>query len=460
MVERRAGWPHRLGLAILALGLGLMAGCSRPAPPTNLLFITLDTLRSDRLGVYGYDRPTSPNLDAFAAESVVFTDATASIPTTLPSHVSIFTGLPVYRHGIRRNGQVPKQPLHTIFTLLNDQGRATAGIVAAKVLDGRFFGTDAGFDELIWEPGGEGIWQIRAASVNEKAAAWLDQHAADPFALWLHYYDPHEPYDPEPEWAEPFTGDYQGPLPAAMSVEALSALNLENGTADLTERDLRYIDDLYDAEVAYLDHHLGEVLAMLDTHGVRDQTVVVMVADHGQAHGENRHDYWGHGQFLVEPSIKVPMLIHVPGRAARTVDIAVENLDLMPTLASIFELDTADDLPGRDLGPAMIGETMPSKRVRVSERRTWRKHPDRLGVAIHGGDWKLTYFGTQKNHTYHLGRADGEGGIDGEDFFSPDGPEAAQITRLLDRIEASARAVDDTPLDAETRAALEALGYL
>ncbi len=155
-------------LALCAAGLWLSCAAEK-APPRNLLLITLDTLRADHLGAYGYSRPTSPALDAFAAQATLFEDATCSMPTTLPSHVTIFTGLRPSQHGVRRNGQAPERDLRTVFDLLAERGVATGAVIGSKVLGEKYLG-GLGFGEVVF-PGSERQYQARAQHVTDHAAA-------------------------------------------------------------------------------------------------------------------------------------------------------------------------------------------------------------------------------------------------------------------------------------------------
>jgi len=233
----------------------VLIGCGQNEPeavaPKRIFFITIDTLRADHLGAYGYPRPTSPTLDRLAGEGVLFEDAVAVTPITLPSHVSLFTGQYPPRHGVRLNGDYRLPGAQTTLAEhLKQQGYATAAVVAAYVLSADF-GIDQGFDSYD-EPGGEqaavpgghllqhrAIVERPAAEVTDAALRLLDGELTEPYFLWLHYYDPHLHHDPP----EPFATEFA--------------------------------DDLYGGEIAYVDAAIGRVLETLRRLALYDSTLVV-----------------------------------------------------------------------------------------------------------------------------------------------------------------------------------------
>ncbi len=447
--------------AAVVVGTGLcVLACSgagrEPPPPTNLLLITLDTLRADHLGCYGYPRPTSPALDAFAAGATVFTDVTCSIPTTLPSHVTIFTGLPPQVHGITRNAMDPERDLETMFDLLALQGRRTAAIVSAWVLQERFL-KGLGFEQVIFDRANWEVVQLKGEVVTEGATRWLDRHADEPFALWLHYFDPHEPYDPPAGLARQFSSGYQGPLADILPIDWLVSLNDPAVEATLSEDDRQHVVDLYDAEIAYLDEQLGRLFDALEAHGLWQNTLVVVVADHGQAHGEN--GFWGHGERLLEPVIKVPMMLRYPGQVdGRVVTEAVETLDLMPTIADWFAIDPVPAMPGRSLVGAARGSEIAAADRRVVVRRSYPEQPDRSGLVVHRVESKGTYYAEPEGEEVHVGRVDGEGGLDGQNFCADGSQDCRWFADEVDRFRET-RGIREGQISATDLEMLRALGY-
>jgi arylsulfatase len=444
-----------LGLAaVLSALLGPTAAAE---PPRRVLVITLDTLRADRLGIYGYDRPTSPALDAFAGAATVFLDATCSMPTTLPSHWTLFTGLTPAQHGVTHNGMLPPRDAPSLFELLEVP---SAAIVAADVLASRFL-VGLGIGEVLLADRSPESHQAPADAVTARARSWLAGRGEEGFVLWLHYFDTHEPYDPVPRLAERFTGAYDGPLGNALSVEWLAGLNREEDGPRLSSRDRRHVSDLYDAEVAFLDEQLGELFAFLEERGLWDETTIVIVGDHGQALGER--GFWGHGERLLEPVIRVPFLVKLPRQArARKVAAAVETLDLVPTLLELHGVPIPAGLLGRSLMAGLRGERLPPVRYRIVERRTYPSAPDRRGVAVVADRSKLVlYLETDGEHP-HLGRISGEGGLDGENFYRADAEEMALFRVAIAARELVPGPAGDalSPADEATREMLRSLGYL
>ncbi|HTK28216.1 MAG TPA: sulfatase, partial [Vicinamibacterales bacterium] len=264
-------------LAVLAYG-----ACGRtPAPirsgsctGCNLLLITIDTLRRDRVGAFGGTGGLTPHLDALAASGLRFTDAYASAPLTLPSHASIFTAVSPPVHGIRTNGLLRLGPsLPTLATILHDRGYRTGAFVGAFVLDARF-GLNRGFDVYDDRYGEhhegdetEGA-ERRAEDVVKPAAAWISA-GSSPYFAWVHLYDPHEPY----RAPEPFASQHAP----------------------------------YDAEVAYTDAMVGRLFDSLQAAGRLDRTLVVVSADHGESLGE--HGERTHGVFVYDVTTRVPWII-------------------------------------------------------------------------------------------------------------------------------------------------------
>ncbi len=440
---------------LVALPLILLASCGAEPPPTNLLLITLDTLRADHLGSYGYPRPTSPRLDAFASRSTLFADVTCSMPTTLPSHLTIFTGLPPDQHGVWSNGRKPETDLLSLFDLLAERGWQTAAVVASGVLAGEFLG-GMGFQEILEEDLETHGHQLPGSLVSQRAQDWLRKRGPEPFALWVHFYDTHEPYAPDAETANLFTEGYTGPLGERLTGPWLNQLN-RKGSAHLSAADRRHIINLYDAEIRQLDTAVGSLLQTLETSGDLERTLVAIVGDHGQALGEQTH--FGHGEWLLEPIIKTPLILHLPGqRQGRVVQAPVETLDLLPTLGDLFDLPVAKDLPGRSLAPALAGEPLAAAGPRLTFRRLYAQDPERRGITVSRGDEKWTLLREPAGDLFHLGRNDGRGGLDGENFHRPGSAASEALSAFVETMTRPPN--QEAPISPETRAMLQSLGYV
>ncbi len=452
----------RLALPLVLLGLialGLGAGCTRREvttesqrhPIERVVLISIDTLRADFVGCYDDSVTWTPSLDALAAESVVFTDAMAQAPTTTPSHKSILYS--VYPHVHQTFAwSVPEESIESPIEALRQQGLRTAAFVGGGQL-GRNHGFRRGFDDF-WqnEHGGDRAEKRHIVPLEAAATAWLDEHHAKPFFLFLHTYQTHCPYVPPEPYREAHTAWYAGAL------DARDSCGKDFESRDLDEPDTRYVRSLYAAEVAYVDAYIGRLVARLKELGIYDETMIVFLSDHGEALGEG--DRYGHGRFS-EWELRVPLIAKIPGVEPRRIDAPVELLDVMPTVYSAVDAEPPFTFQGHDLFPAM-GEpaTVDRDRVRVAEKRAF--------AAIRRGPWRLVHHlngGTKHSGLFHV-----EADPDGLDDRSADHPDIVEA--LLDEYtavrEKSAPLAtqfvldgDDRPmLDETTRHQLEVLGYI
>jgi arylsulfatase A-like enzyme len=355
MPGRRA--TRAAALAVAALWL---LSCHGRAPrPRNVIFILVDTLRADRLSAYGYGRPTSPNLDAFARGAVRFQAARSQAACTFPSVNSILTsrwpaaflGQPEQKLGIP-----PGIP--SLAEILRQRGFHTVAVSASAVVrrsPSRFNprgGFDRGFDvfheDCVWKS---------ADCVNAAAAAHLKE-GKQPLFLYLHYIDPHGPYQPPAAWRYRFaTGAPDKEWVRKGNPNPIGDwLYKGKPNPGLTPADLQHLKDLYDEEISYFDSQFAGLLAALRREGLLDDSLVVFAADHGEElleHGDVKHC-----RNLFDTSVHVPLLLKVPGVAARTVAEPVQNLDLVPTILDLLGIDArAYRFEGRSLRPEIEGKT-------------------------------------------------------------------------------------------------------
>jgi arylsulfatase A-like enzyme/Tfp pilus assembly protein PilF len=303
----------------------LLAVLSIPtvAAPSNVVLITLDTTRADRMGFLGSKRGLTPNLDALARQGVVFTHAYSQVPLTGPSHATILTGTyPQFNH-LQDMGSPLTKDLPYLPDILQHEGYHTAAFVGSQILDPKSAaapGFDRGFE--VYDAGfhsrapGEDRYRSverRAEVVVARAIAWLSQGHRAPFFLWVHLYDPHDPYDP----------------PAPFNV--------------------KYHAEPYDGEIAYADFAVGKLLAALHARGLYDSTVIAVAADHGEAFGE--HGEKTHGLFLYDETIHVPLVVKFTGGnpAARRVETRVGLVDLAPTLLQAVGVKVPASMQGASL---------------------------------------------------------------------------------------------------------------
>ncbi len=314
--------------AVLVSLVGLSACGRANRGPANVLVITLDTLRADHVGSYGYAAAKTPVLDALAARGARFASATTTTPLTLSAHTSLFTGTWPTTHGVRDNtGFYVDDSVTTLAEVLKGRGYRTGGFVGAFVLDARW-GIAQGFDHYFDEfdlsedvgPGLDAI-QRRGSEVVDAAATWLGQPAAAPFFAWVHLYDPHTPYDAPAEFESQF--------PATR-------------------------DGAYDAEIAYADAQVGRLLSTLQAGGRLENTLVVVMADHGEQLGEHREQ--SHGFFIYDASVQIPLIMAGPGIAARVVPDQVRIVDVMPTVLDLLGVEVPSVVQGTSLRPALGGQ--------------------------------------------------------------------------------------------------------
>jgi choline-sulfatase len=330
---------------LLLWALSLLGACSRPPDQTsksasrppgqklNILLITIDTLRADYLSCYGTTKLSTPNLDQLAARGVRFDQAFAQAPLTPPSHASILTGTYPPVHQVRDiDGFALNRKVPTLATLTHEAGLDTAAIVAAAVLNHRY-GLNAGFDTYNDDLGlekGAGrlpgvVAEIPAEMVTQRALRWLESRdhpgaqgeQRKNFFLWVHYFDPHYPHDSP----EPFRS--------------------------------RYVTNPYAGEVAYVDEQIGYLMKGLIEKKLRDQTLVVLLSDHGESLGE--HGEYTHGVFLYDSTMHIPLILAGPGiPAGKVISQQVRSIDVMPTIVDFLGLSQGRSVQGISLLPAIL----------------------------------------------------------------------------------------------------------
>jgi choline-sulfatase len=298
----------------------------------NVYLITIDTLRSDHVGCYGYERIQTPAMDQLAKEGIRFAQAFTPSPITNTSHVSILTGLLPTSHGVSDFG-VPLAAAHpTLPELLQKQGYRTAAFIGAVILDSKTLapGLDRGFefyDNFSQQPPTKSRWgrlERRGMEVVQHAEDWLDSHIkAEPHFVWVHLYDPHDPYEPPPPYSE------------------------------------KYRDRLYDGEIAYADSALGHFLTYLKKKNWYDGALIILVGDHGEGLGEHGEDT--HGIFLYDSTTHVPLLVKLPEEkeAGKVVAGQVRTIDVMPTVLDLLTIAAAPGLDGTSLLHIIFGSEAP-----------------------------------------------------------------------------------------------------
>jgi arylsulfatase A-like enzyme/Tfp pilus assembly protein PilF len=305
---------------------------ARNSPP-DVFLITIDTLRADHVACYGYKQVETPALDALAADGVRFTHAFTHSPITNTSHTTILTGLLPSVHGVTDFG-VPLSPQHvTAAELLKQHGYQTAAFIGAVILDSNALapGLDRGFDFYDNFPKTDGKdadgknkerWgrvERRGMEVVEHAEAWFDKHRTGPHFVWVHLFDPHDPYEPPPPFAE------------------------------------KYKDHLYDGEIAYADSAVAHWIAFLKKAGVYDNAIVIVTGDHGEGLGE--HGEETHGLFLYDSTLHIPLILKTPLKTSAAahhvavIDAEVRTTDILPTILAATGVAAPAELNGESLVP-------------------------------------------------------------------------------------------------------------
>ncbi|HSD28560.1 MAG TPA: sulfatase-like hydrolase/transferase, partial [Vicinamibacteria bacterium] len=432
---RRAPWAVSAVLVVLAAGGAFLARRSGVGPSwlgggtRNLLVVTLDTLRADHVGSYGYAGARTPRLDGLAARGLRFARAATVVPLTLPAHSSLFTGTFPARHAVRDNGgYYLAEEKTTLAEVLKDRGFRTGGFISAFVLDSRW-GIDQGFDTYFddfdlsrfdKQAGMDAIQRPGNETVDE-ALRWLAADEEKPFFLWVHLYDPHTPYAAPREYGAQFPRGLLG---------------------------------AYDAEIAFADAQLGRLLDALAADGRLERTAVAVLGDHGEMLGE--HGELTHGFFVYDAAVRIPLVVAAPGLPPRVIEDQVRIVDVMPTLLELLEEPPPPAVQGRSLLPLARGERLHLMALSESWFPRFHYGWSEL-VAIQDERFKLIR--APRRELYDLARDPTEAA----DLAASDPRRVEALERALDAmIAAGAGGTPKAPqaVDAETAERLLALGYI
>lgn len=344
---------------LVALATSATTGCGPDAreqrardPRPDIVLISMDTTRADHLSAYGYDRPTSSRLAALATEGTRLQTAYSPSATTGPSHASLFTGLPPMAHGVRKNGHVLDPAYETLAERLAERGYETGAIVSSYVLSRRF-GYDQGFaafdDDFSQArtPEGTTLWEGEeivgrfygeAEDTTDRALRWLAgrESPEKPFFLFVHYFDPHDPYAPPPDYLPPFSPGRK------------EALKLNRAVF------------LYDTLLSLTDREIGRLLDGIEAKGRGQDPLVVVTADHGE--GLMSHGHMYHGVHVYEEAVRVPLIVRWPGHVAagRVVETPAAVVDLAPTILSLIGDGQGDPFGGAGFASLLLAGSEPA----------------------------------------------------------------------------------------------------
>jgi len=419
------------------------AGGSNDSPQPNIYLLTIDALRPDHLGIYGYDRPTSPKLDAFAARGVVFEQAITQASYTVPSVASLLTGnLPLF-HGEKHSPVPFRDDNLTLAELLTSVGYDTAAFVDNGILNG-MTGWDQGFAEYVCLDADE------AQDLYKLVVSWMDRPRDRPFFLWTHFLDPHAPYKGRDAYRELFASPTD-------TRDWIKGDEVDNDAIRWNQQQTRNALNLYDGEIRYLDDYLGKIFSRLEKSGLLETTVVIVTADHGESFMEHGHK--SHGFDTYEENIRVPLIVVYPGisNPGRRLPQMVRLIDLFPTIAALARTDPGK-VQGQSLLPLLEGRPGWTEQYAVTQASSG-------DFSIRSSEGKLMRMFSDGSYLWlNLDRDPGE--KNPVPIESLKGRDREKADRMWEALEGYIRAWQyskpelPTKLDGETLEALRSLGYI
>lgn len=391
----------------------------------NVLLITLDTTRADRIGCYGYENAKTPNLDSLASGGVQFSNTYCQVPLTCPSHCSILTGTyPIY-HQVHNNGTYYLSPdLLTLAEILKGRGFKTAAFVSSFTVDSRF-GLDQGFDFYDDKFTEEEVFKAlkserKADKVFTSFSGWLDENQAQQFFCWIHFFDPHLPYDPPSPYKEEF------------------------------------LDSPYDGEIAYMDYYIGKTIEKLEEKNILNKTIIILVGDHGEAFGEK--EVAGHGVFLYDVTMRVPLIFYAENNLPRgkVVNSRVRLIDLMPSILDILEIPANKEIQGTSLLPYIERREKKDLSSYIETYYPRENYGWSELIGLIDGDWK--YIKAPKEELYNLKKDPEEekNVIDDERKVASD--KRDKLKNMIQNLSSSTEA-ERKEMTAEEKERLRSLGY-
>lgn len=436
-----------LVLSVLVMGI---AGSVFAEKAKVVVIVTVDALRADRLSSYGYSRPTSPAIDSIFDDGLRFEAARTSEPLTNPSMCSMVTGVEPQEHGATRNGLRMREGLESLPKVLAADGWRTAAFVSNWTLKADLSRLGEHFEDYV-EVFTRRRWfgllnsEATGEDVTDEVLEWVEEHtrsgAPAPIMIWAHYVEPHAPYRFHTEYAQRL------------------------GIADKDPKR----SDRYDTEVAAVDAAIGRLVSGLEDHFAPDEIIVVVAADHGESLGE--HDYWGHGRYLYEPSLRIPLGIRWKGTVEqRVINRQATLLDVGPTILQLLDLDVPADFSGISWASAARGRALPDERVICYQAHKGAVHGERdndrkrskglLSIGVVNGDRKEILRVKNNSHMlFDLGVDRGEL----TNLVVENGPASDPLLECLGTISEGLGSLDrlsSKKLDDETIEQLRALGYI
>ena len=418
---------RKLVIIVTVLGLVSLAACS-PAPRPNIVWIVVDTLRADHTGFLGYPTPTTPHLDALSEESLVFTQAISQAPWTKPSVATMFTSTYPHQHAALKGGKrgdVLRDELLTIAEVLRERGYATVGFQLNPQVNSKMSfnqGLDVYKDDM--------RYGSRAEVVNSEITRWLRLLERNKYFLYIQYMDVHLPYLRHEQYADLY-GPHETEL-SKMSTETIRKMNL-------SEIDRRYLENLYDGEIRYVDEQIGKLLQEFD-----DNTMIIITSDHGE-------EFWDHGGFehghsVYDELIRVPLIIKIPGYPHQQVNSQVRLMDIAPTILDVLGMS----IPGEFRGQTLLD--------------TLRNHQDRESFteATYRGQERKAYRTSKEKIIFNVGDKTYEVYDIETDPFERENIEGREELkrRIQEFVAKKAQASEKKEIDEDMAKQLKSLGYV
>jgi len=431
-----------------------------PSAPRSIVLVTIDTLRADHLGSYGYPRPSSPFLDRLARDGVVFENAQSSAAQTSAAHASIFTGLYPSQHGVRSNGQgfgdgASYEPL---AEALRKAGYQTAAVSAVGFLAPML----RGFGTVDLSREGRTRFYRQANVVVKRALAWLAARGpSERVFLWIHLYDPHLPQRPPDECV----ASLAFPSAEAKAEFARTIAQKHGLSAGFYPTDAALADTYaaYDAEIRFADRELARLYDGMSQSGRNDDSLWIVTADHGE--GLGNHSYAGHGQLLYEEVLQVPLLVYAKGLKSRRVATLVRHVDILPTIlerAGLASATTGYTVPGRSLLPLIAGASLPDAPAFAQRRPAGPKMPawePGEVFSLRLGAWKYVVHTLGKDEFFDLRQDPFE--LHSLETPSPQRDRLGSLARATFVAAArEGRGLAPTEVDSDRSEELKALGYV
>lgn len=420
----------------------------------NVLLIVIDTLRADHLGCYGYEKTTSPHIDKFAETGVQFQNVYCQMPTTGPSHASIFTSRYPRNHGVLKNGWILSDTFQTIAEILKQNGYITSAIISSFVLSSQF-GYSQGFDNYdeefpkgsstyrgkFWEGRKlEGEFDQRADIATRKAINWMRQNNKSKFFLWVHYFDPHSPYDPPQSYVK-----------------------------DLLKKDMTPLNKIvakYDGEIRFVDDEVGKLLHEVESLGLASNTLIIITSDHGEGLGQ--HGWMEHGMFLYDEQTRIPLIMKfpnlIPGNG--TIDTVIESIDIVPSVLDMLGLEKENGFSGKSFLPTIQGNEPSSPQTAFLERRHYKEGKYR-NIKVRGHkfavrDKYLKYICAPEEGTYELyNLAEDSKELSNLAKESPDiADKLEQMVKRWEKEQVTAESTFEQSIDQKSLDKLQSLGYV